>query len=97
MIVLVGVLLAVSVWVLVVGILGVLSGERVTRCRRCHRFVLTLHGQAHPKGCPLTFHQDVSNAIGAVGTTTLSSHHYRRYDLLPARGRSHPSDTSDVS
>lgn len=46
------VLLAFSVWATIVGLIGVLGGERIRRCRRCHRIGVTSHDVVHPFGCP---------------------------------------------
>jgi len=48
-----GVLGGVAVYGLVVGLLGVVSGERFVRCQTCRRFGLTVGGRRHPDGCPI--------------------------------------------
>lgn len=35
-----------------VGLLGTVTGERLQRCPRCHRYGLSLDGQPHADRCP---------------------------------------------
>ena len=42
-----------ATWALLVGAVGVISGERFERCPRCGRLGFTEHGARHPRGCPL--------------------------------------------
>lgn len=37
----------------VVGFLGVLTGERIERCPRCHHIGLTTDSKFHEHGCPI--------------------------------------------
>jgi hypothetical protein len=38
----------------VVGLLSLLTGERVGRCAQCHHFAMSVGDQLHPGGCPAT-------------------------------------------
>lgn len=46
----------------VLGLFGVLSGERIARCSQCHRFGLTVGGTMHGHGCPPNLHEHFGNA-----------------------------------
>lgn len=41
------VLCALIEWVVVIGLSGVITGERMERCSRCHHFGLTAGGKLH--------------------------------------------------
>lgn len=40
-----------ATWAMLVGLIEVISGERLERCRRCGRLGFTDHGERHPQGC----------------------------------------------
>lgn len=48
---LVATVLVVSAGAAVVGLVGVLCGEELERCPRCHRYDLLLNGELHEDGC----------------------------------------------
>ncbi len=61
--ILVALLLAVSAFALLVGILGSVFGEGFARCARCGHFTLGSAGHLHPHGCPRTFHQHLTHVV----------------------------------
>lgn len=52
---------AVIDWMAVIGFFGALTGERLERCSRCHRFTLTSGGAVHADGCPMSIHEHVAH------------------------------------
>lgn len=72
--VLVAVMVFFAAWALLVGMIGVISGERLERCPRCGRLGFTDHGERHPQGCPAPV-LHLPGHHGLVGSAHRLRHH----------------------
>jgi hypothetical protein len=59
-------LVMVTALAMLIGILGSAFGEGFERCPRCDRWTLSVHGQAHEGGCPVTVHEHVCAVLRAA-------------------------------
>jgi hypothetical protein len=64
-------LVAAMALAMFVGILGAVFGEGFERCPRCKRMTMSVHGHAHPGGCPTGLH---AHAVHLVDSTFRSLH-----------------------
>lgn len=55
-------------WLAVLGLAGMLMGERIERCQRCHGIGLTSGGRRHPEGCPAHSGSRVSHRVRALAS-----------------------------
>ncbi len=73
--ILVVLLLVATVLALVIGTLGGVFGEGFERCGRCGRLTLSIKGEAHPDGCPVTPYSQVTHVAHAAMHHAHFRHH----------------------
>jgi hypothetical protein len=73
--ILIAALLAATAFAMVIGILGGVFGEGFERCARCRQLTLSMHGQAHPYGCPDTVRQHLMHAVEVAFHDVHVRHH----------------------
>lgn len=56
-------LCAVTAFGAVVGLMSVLAGERLRRCRHCGRIAMTTRGVVHKDGCAPLLHERLEHAV----------------------------------
>lgn len=73
--ILVVLLLLATVFALVIGTLGGVFGEGFERCRRCGHLTLSIGGDTHPSGCPVTLYAHATHVTHAAIRHAHVRHH----------------------